>query len=158
MTYSNFNNQIDGQANFNRSLTQNYKLSLETRFKEAPNVELGFEKIWNDYTSLNIDNSFETNRPFASLEAYFLKHFAVTVDYEYNEYKNQAGGISSYYDFLNAALFFEKEDSPWEIKFSGLNLLNTASIRQDAFSENLISTFEYFVQPRYFLLSVKYSL
>lgn len=158
VTYSNFNNQIDGQANFNRSLTQNYKLSLETRFKEAPNVELGFEKIWNDYTSLNIDNSFETNRPFASLEAYFLKHFAVTVDYEYNEYKNQAGGISSYYDFLNAALFFEKEDSPWEIKFSGLNLLNTASIRQDAFSENLISTFEYFVQPRYFLLSVKYSL
>ncbi len=158
VSYSNFNNQIDGQFNFNRSFTQNYKLSLETRFKEAPNVEVGFEKIWNDYTSVNIDNRFVTNRPFANLEAYFLKHFAITVDYEYNEYKNQAGGVSSYYDFLNAALFFEKEDSPWEIKLSGLNLLNTASIRQDAFSENLISTFEYFVQPRYFMLSVKYSL
>ena len=158
VSYSNFNNQIDGQTNFNRSLTQNYKLTLETRFKEAPNVEVGFEKIWNDYTSVNIDNRFVTNRPFVNLEAYFLKHFAITVDYEYNEYNNQEGGISSYYDFLNAAVFFEKGDSPWEIKLSGLNLLNTASIRQDAFSENLISTFEYFVQPRYFLISVKYSL
>ncbi|UOY07649.1 hypothetical protein L0P88_03640 [Muricauda sp. SCSIO 64092] len=82
----------------------------------------------------------------------------MTVDYQYNEYKNRVGGVSSYYDFLNAALYFEREDSPWEIKVTGLNLLNTASIRQDSFSENLISTFEYFVQPRYFLLSVKYSL
>lgn len=156
--YSKFNNQIDGLANFNRSFTQNYTISLETRFKEAPNVEVGFEKIWNDYGTAAIDNRFVTNRPFANIEAYFFKNFTMTVDYQYNEYKNRAGGVSSYYDFLNAALYFEKEDSPWEFKITGLNLLNTASIRQDSFSENLISTFEYFVQPRYFLLSVKYSL
>ncbi|NKI30524.1 carboxypeptidase-like regulatory domain-containing protein [Croceivirga thetidis] len=158
VSYSKFNNAIDGQANFNRSFTQNYKLSLETRFKEAPNVEVGFEKIWNDYGTVNIDNRFVTDRPFANIEAYFVKSFALTVDYQYNAYRNRAGGVSSYYDFLNAALYFEKEDSPWEIKLSGLNLLNTASIRQDAFSENLISTYEYFVQPRYFMLSIKYSL
>ncbi|NQZ43855.1 MAG: TonB-dependent receptor [Flavobacteriaceae bacterium] len=158
LRYAKFNNLIDDQPNFNRSLTQNYKLAMETRFKEAPNVEIGFEKIWNDYETVAIDNRFVTNRPFANMEAYFLKHFAFTIDYQYNEYKNRAGGVSSYYDFLNAALYFEKEDSPWEIKLSGLNLLNTGSIRQDAFSENLISTYEYFVQPRYFMLSVKYSL
>ena len=158
VSYSRFNNEIDRQANFNSSLNQNYKMSLETRFKEAPNVELGFEKIWNDYSTVNTENRFVTNRPFVSFEAYFLKNFALTVDYEYNEYENQSGAVNSYYDFLNAALYFEKEDSPWEIKLSGLNLLNTVSIRQDSFNENLISTFEYFVQPRYFMLSIKYSL
>jgi len=158
LSYSKLNNEIDARANFNRSFTQNYKVSVETRFNEAPNIELGFEKIWNDYATISIENRFVTNRPFASLEAYFLKHFAVTVAYEYNEYKNQSGGLGSYYDFLNAALYFEKEGSPWEFKLSGLNLLNTASIRQDSFNENLISTYAYFVQPRYFLFSIKYSL
>ena len=158
IAYGKNNNQIDGLDNFNSSFTQNYKLSLETRFKEAPNFEIGFEKIWNDYASSNIDNNFVTNRPFANVEAYFLKGFSFTADFQYNEYKNQNGGTRSYYDFLDASLYYQKEESPWEFKLSGLNLLNTTSIRQDSFSDNLIGTYEYFVQPRYFMLSVKYDL
>ena len=158
LSYTKFNNEINDEANFNRSFTQNYKLSLETRFKEAPNVEIGYEKIWNDYASLNQENRFVTNRPFANIEAYFLKGFALTADYQYNEYKNTDGGSASYYDFLNAALYYQKEDSSWEFKLSALNLLNTTSIRQDSFSDNLIATYEYLVQPRYFMFSIRYDL
>jgi hypothetical protein len=158
VAYNKSNNQIDGLANFNRSFTQNYKLALETRFKEAPNVEVGFEKIWNDYASLSIENRFVTNRPFANIEAYFLKGFSITADYQFNDYKNLDGGSTSSYDFLKASLYYQKEDSKWEFILSGLNLLNTTSIRQDSFTDNLIGTYEYFVQPRYFLLSVKYDL
>jgi len=132
-TYNKFNNLTDGISNFNRSFNQDYKLALETRFKEAPNVELGFEKIWNDYASANVSSRFVTNRPFVSFEAYFLKGFAFTADYKYNE-------------------------SNWEFKISALNLLNTTSIRQDSFSENLIGTYEYFVQPKYFIFSIQYDL
>ncbi|MCW5516109.1 carboxypeptidase regulatory-like domain-containing protein [Muriicola sp. Z0-33] len=158
LAYGKNNNQIDGLADFNRSFTQNYRLSLETRFKEAPNVEIGYEKIWNDYSSNSIANNFVTNRPFANIEAYFLKNFSFTADYQYNNYKNRDGGTRSNYDFLNAALYYQKEDSPWEFILSGLNLLNTTSIRQDSFSDNLIGTYEYFVQPRYFMFTIKYDL
>ncbi len=158
LTYNNFNTVVNQAANFNRSFSQNYKLSLETRFKEAPNVEIGFEKKWNDYASATIKNRFVTDSPFANIEAYFLKSFSLTAEYQYNDYRSKNGETRSTYDFLNAALYVQKEDSKWEFKISGLNLLNTTSIRQDAFSNNLISTLEYQVQPRYFLAGIKYEL
>ena len=157
-SYNKFNTVINQVNNFNQSFNQQYKLSFETRFKEAPNVEFGFEKKWNDYKSSNVKSRFITNSPFANIEAYFMKGFSFTADYQYNDYKNKAGGVNSTYDFLNAALYYQKEDTNWEFKLSGLNLLNTTSIREDYFSNNLISTLEYQVQPRYFLLSVKYEL
>ena len=40
----------------------------------------------------------------------------------------------------------------------GMNLLNTTGIRRDSFSESLISTFEYFIQKRYWVFSVMYDL
>ncbi len=158
VTFNRFNTIINGIGDFNRSINQQYKLALETRFKEAPNVEVGFEKIYNDYSSTNVKSSFVTNSPFINAEAYFLKGFSVTAEYQYNNYKNKAGTVNSTYDFLNAALYYQKEDSKWEFKISGLNLLNTTSIRQDGFSNNLISTLTYNVQPRYFMASIKYEL
>lgn len=156
--YNRLNTVIDQENNFNRSFNQQYKVSAETRFKEAPNVELGFEKKLNDYTSSNIENRFITDSPFVNFEAYFLKRFSLTANYQYNSYKSKSGEVRSFYDFFNASLYYQKEDTNWEFKISGLNLLNTSSIRQDSFSNNLISTLEYKVQPRYFLLSAKYEL
>ncbi|MEX0273134.1 MAG: carboxypeptidase regulatory-like domain-containing protein, partial [Flavobacteriaceae bacterium] len=64
LSYGKYHNQIEASPNFNRSFSQQYKLSLETRFREAPNVEVGFEKIWNDYASTTVKNRYVTNRPF----------------------------------------------------------------------------------------------
>lgn len=157
-TYNKFNNEIDGQANFNRSFNQNYKVTMETRFKEAPNVEVGFEKKVNKYASVNLSNRFITDRPFGNVELYFLKSFAFTADYEYNLYRADSGTANSTYDIMNASLFYQKEDSHWEFELSVRNLLNNTSVRRDSFSNNLISTYEYVIQPRYFLLSLKYDL
>ncbi|WP_394750734.1 carboxypeptidase regulatory-like domain-containing protein [Spongiimicrobium salis] len=158
LTYAKYNNFIDGAVNENTSFVQNYKTSIDTNFKEWPNVEVGFEKIINDYQSSSGSSTFVTNRPFVNFEAYFLKGFSLIADYQYNDYKNRNGSTQSTYDFLNASLYYQKEDSHWEFKISGLNLLNTTSIRRDSFSNNLISTFEYLVQPRYVVLGVKYEL
>ena len=158
LTYAKYNNFIDGLVNENTSFVQNYKASIDTNFKEWPNLEVGFEKIINDYQSSSGASTFVTNRPFANFEAYFLKGFSFIADYEYNDYKNRNGSTQSTYDFLNASLYYQKEDSHWEFKISGLNLLNTVSIRRDSFSNNLISTFEYLVQPRYVVLGIKYEL
>lgn len=155
---SSYINRINGLNNKNRSFSQNYKASIDTNFKEWPNFEIGFEKVFSDYTSSGSKSVFVTDRPFANLEAYFLKSFTLTADYEYNNYRSKNGGTTSMYDFLNTTLYYHKEGSAWEFALSGKNLMNTTSIRRDGFSNNLISTYSYHVQPRYFLLSVMYDL
>lgn len=157
-SYSKFFNEVDGNLNRNTSFTQSYTLSAETNFKKWPNAEVGLRKVFNRYEGSGIKNTFVTTRPYGNVEVSFLKHFVLTADYEYNDYRNKNGGNGSQFDFLNAALYYQGKDSPWEFTLSGLNLLNTTSIRQDGFSDNLISTYEYFVQPRYFMLGVKYKL
>ncbi len=158
LSYSKFNNAIDNTPNKNTSFAQNYKGSVDTNFEKFPNFEIGFEKIINNYRSNSGNSLFVTNRPFANVEAYFFNRFTITADYEYNDYRNRKGGPRSTYDLLNAAIYYQKEASKWEFKLSGLNLLNTSSVRRDSFSNNLISTYEYFIQPRYFMLSAKYNL
>jgi len=158
LSYATYVNFIDAFENDNQSFTQNYKGSLESNFKKGINFELGFEKIVNNYKGNNSESIFVTNRPFANLEVSFLKNFTLTADYEYNDYFSRDGNAESTYDFLNTNLYYQKEGSKWEFKLSGLNLLDTTEIRQDSFSNSLISTQRYFVQPRYFLFSIKHNL
>ena len=87
-----------------------------------------------------------------------MKNFMLTGDYEYNRYQNKGQNTSSTFDFLNAAIQYQKKGSPWEFKTSVFNALNTQSIRRDSFNESLISTFEYFVQKRYLLITVNYDM
>ena len=79
-------------------------------------------------------------------------------DYTYNKYQSANSEVVSEYDFLNASLYYRQPGSAWEFKLAGNNLLNTESIRRDSFDDNVISTYQYFVQPRYFMLTVMYDL
>ena len=158
VSFMTFENRIEGQVNENSSLNQEYRLSVESKFTKAPNVEIGIKEGWNIYNSNSTQQEYLNTNPYIDVEAYFLKHFAIVADYQFNNYRNMDGSTTSNYDFLNASLYFQKKDSPWEFKMSGNNLLQTKEIRQDAFNDNLISTFSYYVQPRYFLFSIKYNI
>lgn len=157
-SYSTNNNTIDGIENTNTSLTQSYTASFETNFKTAPNVELGFQRTTNNYEGSRSQSGFITNRPFIEVEARFLKYFSAEADYSFSDYSSEDNATQSSFDFLNAAFYFQKTDSKWEFSLRGLNLLGTESIRQDAFSDNLISTTSTNVLPRYVLFGVKYEL
>lgn len=158
VSFSTNNNTIDGIENTNTSLTQSYTASFETNFKTAPNVEVGFQRTTNDYEGSQSQNGFITNRPYIKLEARFLKSFSAEADYSYSDYFSEDRATQSAFDFLNAALYYQKTDSKWEFSLRGLNLLGTQNIRQDAFSDNLISTTSTTVLPRYVLFGVKYGL
>ena len=158
VSISNTNNQVDNENNTNTSFTQSYTARLGTNFKKAPNVDFGFTRTTNNYQSSFAKNTYITNRPFIEFDARFLKYFSFEADYQFNDYKSKEGGTRSTYDFLNAALYFQKDKSKWEFKLQALNLLNTQTIRQDNFSDNLISTSEYVVLPRYVMFGVKYNL
>lgn len=158
VSYFSMANLVDEIDNRNRALAQDYQVAMETTFFKVWRVEAGFEKVYNRYNSNTISTSFITDRPFATTELSLFNSFTLTADYEYNHYRGRDGSVKTSYDFLNASLSYQGPNSAWQVQVSGANLLNTSSIRRDNFSENLVSAFEYFVQPRYFLCSIKYDL
>ena len=158
LSVSNFNNIINAQSSKSKTTIQDYKASIATNFKQGPNFTLGFQTTVNKYETTNITSTFTTDRPFAKLEVPFLKSLFLVADYSYYNYRDKANTIKNTYSFLDADLYFEKEDSNWEFKLSVTNMLNTGSLNQDSFSEFITSTSQYFIQPRYWLFSVKYNL
>jgi hypothetical protein len=156
-SFSRFNQEINGVRNVNESFTQNYSTRVSTNFRDAPNIEVGYNLTINDYKQGQNSNRFITSSPFVNVDAYFLKSFIFTADYSYFNYSNEERTINSY-SFLKAELSYRKKDNPWEYSVSGTNLLNTTSLNQDNSNNFLTSTSEYFIQPRYVIFSLKYHL
>lgn len=161
INWSKFNNiQFDpitatDFAISNESFTQSYTVKLATNYKNLPNVEVGYNYTVNDYQS----SRFYTDKPFVRLDYYFLKSFSFVSEYEFYHYYNSDRSTQNEYDFLSASLIYQKtKDSKWEYKISGTNLLNTTSLNDDSFNQNIIRTSQYRVQPRYVIFSLKYNL
>lgn len=156
-SYSKFNQFVNNQQSVNESFTQTYRTRLSTNFKEAPNVQVGYNLTVNDYMQGSGNSKFYTHSPFVNLDAYFLKGFTLKADYSYYNYKNEVETLNNY-SFFDASLAYQKKDSKWEYKLGATNILNTKSLNQDSTNELFTSTSEYFIQPRYLVLSVKYDL
>ncbi|MCH2192827.1 carboxypeptidase regulatory-like domain-containing protein [Kordia sp.] len=157
LSLSKFNQEINGARSVNESFTQSYQTRISTNFRNAPNIEVGYNLSINNYDQGQNSNRFITNSPFVNIDAYFLKSFIFTADYSYFNYKNEERTINDY-SFLRAELSYQKKDSQWEYSVQGTNLLNTKSLNQDNSNNFLTSTSEYFIQPRYVIFSVKYNL
>ncbi|GAA4234580.1 carboxypeptidase-like regulatory domain-containing protein [Postechiella marina] len=156
-SYSKFNQFVNNQQSVNESFTQTYRTRLSTNFKEAPNVQVGYNLTVNDYMQGSGNSKFYTHSPFVNLDAYFLKGFTLKADYSYYNYKNEVETLNNY-SFFDASLAYQKKDSKWEYKLGATNILNTKSLNQDSTNELFTSTSEYFIQPRYLVLSIKYDL
>ena len=131
---------------------------MASSYTNAPNLELGYAFIINDYNNGGAESTFYTSRPFAKFDAAFLKSFIFLADYQYNGYRDKADTIENSFAFLNASLSYQKKDSKWEYTLKGTNLLNTQELNQDSFNDLFSSTSAYTVQPRYVLLKIKYEL
>lgn len=168
LNWSKFNNirvYPDGDANPNNnpteiqsteSFTQNYNVKFSTNYKKIPNIEVAYNFTINDFAS----DIYYVDAPSVTLEYYFLDAFSFTSEYTFYHNRNKAKTINNEYDFLTAALMYQKKDSKWEWKLSGTNLLNTGSLNNSSFSQlgGTSSFSSYIVQPRYVILSLKYAL
>lgn len=138
------------------SYSQNYNLSFSTNYKRLPNVTLGYNFTIND----NFSDVIYVDSPTLTLEYYFLDAFSFVSEYSYFHNRNKAKTIDSEYDFLTASLMYQKKDSKWEWKLSGTNLLDTKSLDTNSFSPlgGTSSFSSYRIQPRFVILSLKYTL
>lgn len=158
LNYSNTNNIVNEAQRNSKSLGQNYRASLASSYTNAPNLELGYVFIINDYNNGGAESTFYTNRPFAKFDASFLKSFIFLADYQYNSYRDKEDTVNNSFAFLNASLSYQKKDSKWEYSLQGTNLLDTRELNQDSFNDLFSSTSAYTVQPRYVILKIKYEL
>ena len=153
---STFNNTVNNEEIKSKSLSHSYQASVASKFKNAPNFEVGYEKSFSEYSN----TGSTTDRPFANMEIGFLKNFILTADYSYYNYKNDENTVKNTYSFVNANLYYQQKDSKWEFKISANNLTNNTSMNTDSYNEisDSNTTSLYFIQPRLYLFSVKYNL
>ena len=151
------NNIISDTPNENINFTQSYRTTIGTTLFKKLYLDLGYAVSLSNYQGRNTTSKFENHQPFVNLQINFLKGFTFDVDYEYNSYVSQTNPTQKF-DLLDAELRYRKEGSPWEFKVEGMNLMNTTGIRRDSFSDSLISTYEYFIQKRYWLFTVMFDL
>jgi hypothetical protein len=155
--YSNYYNLVNDDINESEEIRHDYTASVSTNYKRGPNFELGYKRMINNYDYGTTDGTYYTDKPFARMDWIFLNDFLFTIDYSYYDYSDQDNQLNTY-SFLDSSLTYQKTDSKWEFKLAATNILNTKSINQDSFNELFSSTTEYFVQPRYAILNVKYNL
>ncbi len=158
VNWSATNNIVDLEPRKSESFTQNYTSSLATNFRNAPNLELGYRYSVNNYDNGGRATTYYTNRPYAKLDATFLKSFVFNLDYDYYKYRDEEDTINNTYSFLEGNLTYQKKDSPWEFGVKGTNLLGTDTLNRDSTNELYFTTSSYFIQPRYVLFNVKYDL
>ena len=156
--YTNFQNTVELNETSNKSFGQTYKFSAESNFTIWPNIELGIETNISDYISAGLDQRYISNNPFVNIEAVIPGGFVLIAEYIYTHYQSNSNTSNNSYAFLNGALYYRKTNSAWEFKLAGNNLLSTEFTRQDSFTDNIISTYSYFVQPMVLMFTVKYAL
>lgn len=140
------------------SLTQNYRGSIRSSFRDWPNFEVGYNFSVNNYDNGGLEQTFYTNRPFANIDVNFLKDFSLTANWDFYNYTNDAKTIENEYSFVNATLYYQKGESPWEFSIQGTNLLDVAFTNSDNFNDQFNTTNQYFVLPRILMFVVKYDL
>jgi hypothetical protein len=158
LSWAKTNNLINSQPSSSESFSQSYNGSLATNFKNAPNLEVGYKYSISQYDRGQTSSKYYTKRPYVKFDMRFLKNFILTADYDFYSYTNKENTIDNEYDFLEAQLSYQKKDSRWEFGLKGKNLLDTKSLDQNSETDYTISSSTYFVQPRYFLFTIKYDI
>lgn len=157
LSFNNNYNILGDQVTKSKSFTQRHQGSIQTTFEKGPNFEVGYQHMVDDIENNNSKNQYTTHRPFVRLETILFKHFTLNAEYSYYNYTDEERSLNTY-QFLNADLYYRNGDSPWEYRLGMTNLLNTNSINNSSFTENNATNTEYIVQPRYWVITLKYTL
>ena len=130
------------------------KFSVQTRLEKFPNIELGIRQSYGRNGHLN----FHQTEPFFKLDYPFSEAAKISIDYKYRQYKNAAVGINSKRQIANAAVLFQKEDSPWYFKLNAKNLFDSSFINHSSITELYESETKSYIMPRIIMLSIGYEL
>lgn len=156
--YSKFNQFINNRRSINENYTYTYRTGLSTNFREAPNFEISYRHSIQDNNQGENKTTFFTRAPSIEFDALIFKKFTFKTDYSYNNFSNEDITINSF-EFWNASLAYKKDqDSKWELELRATNLLDTQSQNRSNIGNVSVSEVEYFIQPRFVTLRLRYEL
>ena len=147
----------------NESLTatnnfrQTYKSSIETNFRKAPNLKIGYNFSFNKQKLNSYSYNYSIKEPFIELDYVFLNDFNLKADYYKNSYKNISGN-KTIYELANASILYQKENSAWSFKLSANNIFNTKYKISNSISDYQITETKKYIFPRVFMFSLSYKL
>ena len=160
INFSKFNQYISDINNpsISENFSQTYGATVRTSFKQAPNVELGYNYSLTNNILGDVESKFYTKAPFIDVDALILKSFTFRSRYTNNSFSNDRAVLNEY-EFWDASLAYKKDqDSKWEFELKATNLLNTKSQNQSNTGNISISSTEYFIQPRFITFRLVYDL
>lgn len=157
INYSNYNQFFNSSRQLNHSLSQIYGASIKTNFKKRPNIQVGYEIILDRYNQVNQVSHFYTHKSFIKLKTRIGQSLLLKIDYTHYNFANRNRSLNKY-GFLNSSLSYQKKDASFEYKIRTTNLLNNHLINTSQSDVWSTSTTQFYVQPRYVVLSVTYNL
>jgi hypothetical protein len=139
---------VGGKMGFSFS----YKEYLDLNFRTNMTVTSA------DYES-NQDQVFFTSAYIADATVYFLKHFSITTELNYNKFKNTTSNFDQAIPILDFSLsMYILKDNKGEIKISGLNVLNRNTGATQLASLNYIEQAVQNTLGNYYMLNFTYNL
>ncbi|MBD3890650.1 carboxypeptidase-like regulatory domain-containing protein [Olleya marilimosa] len=148
----NLNTSLNSSKNFYNTI------SLETNFKNHPNIEVGYKHATSNYKSRGNLTQFLNTSFFTNLEYDFLNDFIFKADYSLDTFNNKTTNNTNQFDMANASLFYQTEDSPWGFEVSASNMFDVKFRQTNNFSNFLIQDSKTFVLPRIIMFKVIYKL
>ncbi|WP_405370058.1 carboxypeptidase regulatory-like domain-containing protein [Nonlabens sp. Asnod2-A12] len=157
LSWSTFNNVFNGNATESENITHSYGASFRSNYKDGVNFDVRYNIAFNNSDNGGQVNDATTQTITLNADWQINKAWFFDVDYDLNLFDTSAN-VDNNYDFLEAALYYNKPDSKWEYKLAASNLLNTEALNRNTFGQIATSTSFYTVQPRYVYLQLKYDL
>jgi hypothetical protein len=157
-SYNDFFQILNTETDLNISKSLSSTFGIETTFKNYPNIELNYTKDFSNYQARGLNNEFENDRFEAILEYDFLDDFIFKADYTFDNYNNKSQAITNTFDTANAALFYQKEDSPWGFEVTVTNIFDVKFKQQNSFNAFVISDSRTFILPRIVMFKLSYKL
>lgn len=156
--YNEFYQIVNNETSKNISRSFMAKATIETLFKKAPNVTLGYTYEPSHFKTGVSTSKFLNNELFVNLQYDFLNAFQYKMDYSNILFQNKGQKIENTFHMANTSLYYQEEDSPWGFEISVANIFNVGYKQQSSFSDFLISDRRTFILPRIAMLKVSYKL
>ncbi len=157
--WSNYYSILNGSLISSTSLSHNYNAKISSNLSGIFNFDIGYKINFSQFDNMQRNTLYITDQPYANLEFnIFKEQMLFKLDYDYYNYRNKENTTHNTYSFIKAKLFYQKKGSKWEFIFSGTNMLNTVSLDKENLNDIYVATSKYYIQPNYWLLTIKYNL
>jgi hypothetical protein len=156
LSWFDYIQEVNGIEALTTRNNQNVGVELRTAYKKWPFVKVAFTKGFNTFKGIT-SSKFETNEFSAEFDHEIVKNLSISADYRAVTNLNFTNP-NTFFEIANAAVVYQKKESPFGFEFAIYNLLDNKTINQNSFSDFLTTEQTTFILPRILQLNIRYKL